>query len=113
MLMLQIIVSIFVFSNLWRIYSQMKSRKISTASFIWWLALWLVVLVVFWRPDSTGYLALALGVTRGADLMIYISVLVIFYLLFKIFVRLNKIEDSITRLVRQRALNPKETEDEK
>ena len=113
MLILQIIVSIFVFLNLGRTYGQFRSKKISLASFLWWLLLWLVILLVFWRPDSTGYLALALGITRGADLMIYISVLVIFYLLFKIFVRLNKIEDAITRLVRQRALNTKEIDDEK
>lgn len=108
MLVLQIIVSCFVAMNLWRIYSQLKSQKITSASFAWWLVLWLVVLVVFWVPDSTGYLALTLGITRGADLMVYVSVLVIFYLLFKIFMRLNKIEESITKLVRQRALSEKE-----
>lgn len=113
MLILQIIVSIFVASNIWRIYSQLKSQKITITSFIWWLVLWLIVLVVFWVPDSTSYLALLLGITRGADLMIYASVLLIFYLLFKIFVRLNKIEESITKLVRQRALGTKETDDQK
>jgi hypothetical protein len=104
MLILQIVVSIFVAMNLWRIYSQLKVQKITMASFSWWLVLWLAVLVVFWVPESTSYLALLLGITRGADLMIYISVLVIFYLLFKIFVRMNKIDESITKLVRQRAL---------
>lgn len=113
MLTLQIIVSIFVAMNLWRIYSQLKAQKITIASFTWWLFLWLAVLVVFWVPDSTGYLALTLGITRGADLMIYVSVLVIFYLLFKIFVRMNKIEESITKLVRSRALGEKEIDDKR
>jgi hypothetical protein len=108
MLILQIIVSIFVAMNFWRIYSQVKAQKITIASFAWWLVLWLAVLVVFWVPDSTGYLALTLGITRGADLMIYLSVLVIFYLLFKIFVRMNKIDESITKLVRQRTLGEKD-----
>lgn len=113
MLILQIIVSIFVASNLWRIYKQLKSQKLTLGSFWGWLILWLLVLVVFWLPDSTGYLAQFLGITRGADLMIYLSVLLIFYLLFKIFVRLNKIEESITKVVRREALEQKDSHEQK
>jgi hypothetical protein len=113
MLTLQIIVSIFVASNIWRIVSQLKSQKITASSFFWWLILWLIVLVVFWVPDSTGYLAQLLGITRGADLMIYASVLLIFYLLFKIFIRLNKTDEAITKIVRQRALENKDINEQK
>lgn len=113
MLTLQIVVSIFVAMNMWRIYSQLKAQKINFSGFFWWLILWIAILIVFWVPDSTGYLAQLLGITRGADLMIYVSVLLIFYLLFKISVRLNKIEESITRIVRGRALSEKEADDKR
>ena len=105
MLWTQILVSLFVVLNIGRIIRQARVQKMTVSNVLAWTLLWLVVLVVFWLPDSTGYLANILGITRGADLMIYASVLLIFFLLFKIFIRLNKIEESITKLVRQRALD--------
>jgi hypothetical protein len=62
------------------------------------------VLLVFWQPESTSYLANILGVGRGADLIIYLSVIVIFYLLFRVFIRLNKIDSEITKITRKDAL---------
>ncbi len=113
MLLTQILVSFFVLVNIWRIARQARVQKMSLGNVIAWSLLWLVVLVVFWAPDSTGYLAQALGITRGADLMIYSSVLLIFFLLFKIFVRLNKIEESITKLVRQRAIDQNKEDEQR
>jgi hypothetical protein len=62
------------------------------------------MLVVFWQPATASYLANFLGIGRGADLIVYLSVVVIFYLLFKIFVRINKIEKEITKVVREDAI---------
>jgi hypothetical protein len=43
-------------------------------------------------------------VGRGVDLVIYISVLILFYLIFRTLVRLDKIEKDITKIVREVAL---------
>ena len=76
----------------------------SVFGFVIWSVLWLVVLVVFWQPDTTTYLANFLGIGRGADLAIYLSIVAIFYLLFRIYVRLSKIESEITKVVRKDAI---------
>ncbi|MCD4760356.1 DUF2304 domain-containing protein [bacterium] len=104
MIWLQILVTLFIVAILFKLFKQKQHNKISTWSFVIWFLLWLIILIVFWQPDTTSYLANWLGIGRGADLVIYLSIVVIFYLLFRIFVRLNKIETEITKAVRQDAI---------
>lgn len=104
MIYLQIIVSLFILVILWKLFRQRQQKKISVTNFIVWFLLWLIVAIVFWQPESTSYLANLLGIGRGADLVVYVAIVVIFYLLFKIFVRLNKIDSEITKLVRKDAI---------
>ncbi|MDD5749559.1 MAG: DUF2304 family protein [Patescibacteria group bacterium] len=104
MIYLQILVTIFIVFALSKLFFQKQKNKISWTALLFWSFLWLVVLIVFWEPEITSYLANILGIGRGADLVLYLSVILIFYLLFRIFVRLNRIESDITKLVRSDAL---------
>jgi hypothetical protein len=104
MIYLQIIISLFIAVILIKLFRQRQANKISLSGFVIWFLLWLAVAVTFWQPDATTYLANWLGIGRGSDLVIYLSVLAIFYLLFRIFVRLNKIDSEITKIVRKDAL---------
>ena len=104
MIWLQIIVTLFVIIILFKLFKQRQASKLSISSFLAWLLLWLIVLVVFWQPATASYLANFLGIGRGADLIIYLSIIIIFYLLFKIFVHLNKIETEITKIIREDAI---------
>ena len=104
MLYLQILVSLFIVIILFKLFKQRQASKISTKSFLLWIILWLIIAVVFWQPDTTSYIANLFGVQRGADLAIYVAIIVILYLLFRVFVRLNKIDSDITKLVREDAI---------
>ena len=70
-----------------------------------WLVFWVLVTAAVVWPTGTDYLANTVGVGRGVDLLLYISVLVIFYLVFRILVRLEKIDRQITKVVRKVALD--------
>lgn len=104
MIYLQIIITLFVLAILFKLFKQKQKNKISLLSFIIWFLLWLAVLVVFWEPDTTTYLANVLGIGRGADLVVYVSIIIIFYMLFRIFVRLNKMDSEITKAIREDAI---------
>ncbi len=105
MIYLQIIVSLFVVVILYKLFKQRQGGKLSTSAFLIWFLLWLAVLVVFWQPEVTSYLANLLGIGRGADLAIYLSILVIFFILFRIYIRLSKIESQITKVIRKDAID--------
>lgn len=101
---LQILISIFVILILWKLFRQWQQEKMTLGIFLAWCFLWLAILLVFWQPEITSYLANFLGIGRGADLIVYLSIVVIFYLIFRIFVRLNKTDQQITKLVREDAI---------
>lgn len=104
MIYLQSLITLFIVGILFKLIKQRQSDKISVTGFVIWCVLWLIVLIVFWQPDTTTYLANFLGIGRGADLAVYVSIVAIFYLLFRIYVRLSKIESEITKVVRDDAI---------
>lgn len=104
MIVLQILVSAFVLLTLGKLFTQWHNDKMTGNIFLSWCLLWLTILLVFWRPDLTSYLANFLGIGRGADLIVYLAILVLVYLMFRIFVRLQKIEKDITKIVREDAI---------
>lgn len=69
-----------------------------------WSLLWAAVIAVVLRPESASFLARSLGVGRGADVVVYLSIAALFYLLFRLFGRLEDHERQITALTRELAL---------
>lgn len=104
MTLIQILAILFVLFTLWRVAFKFKKREIKLSEFLTWLIFWLAVGVAFVTPESLTKLANILGIGRGADLVLYVAVVVVFYLIFRIFVRLEKMERNITKVVRQDAL---------
>lgn len=90
-----------------------KKRSISFKSLLFWGALWSVILTVFILPQTANYLAAILGLGRGADVAVYFSIILIFYLIFRIFVRLEKIESDITAIIGEIALSEKKQDEQK
>ena len=69
-----------------------------------WLALWaLGATTVLW-PSSTALAAHALGIGRGADLLLYLSVLVMIAAFFYTYTRFKRVERQLTLLVRRLAV---------
>ena len=56
-------------------------------------------------PQTADALARVVGVGRGADVVIYLSLIAIFYLIFRLYVKIEQVEGEITRLVRKLSLD--------
>lgn len=96
--------SIVVFI-LYRTIHSLRKKDMVPFFGCYWIAFWLLILFFIVRDDLLITIAHRLGVSRGVDLAIYISIAIIFYLLYKIFVRLEQIQAQITKLVRSNALH--------
>lgn len=108
MLFIQFLIIAFAIFVISRIILSFKERKISFKSLLFWLGLWLGISLVVLLPQTTGLLAKVLGIWRGTDAVVYLSVILIFYLIFRIFVKLEKIESNITTIIREIALQDKD-----
>lgn len=74
---------------------------------------WIIVGGVTLSPQTTDTIAKLVGVGRGVDFIIYISIISLFYLVFRMFVKIEDVEREITKLVRKLAIEEKEVMDGK
>jgi small membrane protein len=70
-----------------------------------WLLIWTAVGVAALWPRSTLIVARALGIGRGADLVMYCSVLGTLIGFFYIYTRFRRMDRSLTLLVRRLAID--------
>ena len=55
-------------------------------------------------PEFFGYVADILGVGRGVDALMYISIVVLFYLIYRLYAKVDTLERQITYIVREIAI---------
>ena len=104
MLLAQIIFSFFALFALSRTVIRFKKKEIPLGWFLFWVVFWVMVVVVVVLPWTTTLLADWIGIGRGVDLVIYFSTIVLFYLIFRLFVRIEKMEKNITKIVEKNAI---------
>lgn len=89
-------------------WSRFRKRQVSVWVAGLWTILWLAVGIVALIPELTSRLADALGVGRGADVVIYSAIVVIIALLFRMSVRIEQLDRAITKVTRELALRDHE-----
>lgn len=104
LLPIQILLSLFLLFALSRAYLRFRERAIGGGQFLFWCGLWLLAFFTIFYPDFTSYWARLLGIGRGADAILYASVMILFYLVFRLHVFIEDIRQEITTLVREIAL---------
>ncbi len=80
MLGIQILIVLFALFAVLRTLSQLRRQKTSRLSAAGWSLFWILTIVVVLRPETTEWLATRLGVGRGADVVIYLSLAALFFL---------------------------------
>lgn len=69
-------------------------------SFLAAVAVWFIL-----QPELTNNIAHMIGVGRGADLVFYICILLFWYVLIRLYARIRKLEEIVTEMVRQSAVD--------
>ena len=93
--------SLFAFS---RALLRFRRGDLPLFHLVLWFVFWAGVVVVALRPETTSALASMLGVGRGADVVVYLALALLFYLVFRMFGKIEDLERQITRVVRAAAL---------
>lgn len=104
LIILQVIAGIFALFALSRAYLRFKERKLSSFAFIFWIFIWLAGVIAIFFPDLTSSFAQIVGIGRGVDVVLYASIVVIFYLLFRIYIMVEDSRRQVTEVARKVAL---------
>lgn len=100
----QIIFGGFLIFAVSRVILRLKDGTLSLKNFIFWTGLFIVALVGVINPELTSVAARVLGINRGSDGVVYASILLLFYLIFRTNILLENLRHDLTELVRKLAL---------
>ena len=100
----QFLLLAFVIGALAKAIHSYRQRRLVPLDFLFWGLVWIGTASLIIFPDATSLLAHLLGIGRGVDLIVYLSLLISFYLIFRLYVALARLEQTITALVRAIAL---------
>ncbi|MDP3043412.1 MAG: DUF2304 family protein [bacterium] len=104
----QIIGLIIIAFFLARLFWQKQKKQIAVNEFMFWFVFWLLAAGAIICLKWIDRLVAGMGFTgSGIDVLIYIGVAVLFYLVFRVRLKLEKIERDITKIVREITLNNK------
>ena len=101
----QLLALIIILFFLSRLIWQKKKNEISLVEFIFWLFFWLLAIlaIVFIHTIDRFFASLGFS-SSGINILFYIGTIILFYLILKLRLRLEKTERNLTKVVREIAL---------
>ena len=107
LILFQSLFTVFALVAIFSVIKKKKAGQFGAKGMIFWVLFWLTAIVAVLWPDSTTILANRFGIGRGTDFILYISVAVIFYLIFRLHIKIESIGRDITKIVRKETLEKK------
>lgn len=95
---------IFAVFAICKTYIQYRAQSVSRYWLGVFVAIWLIVVGVALFPASSDIVARVAGVGRGADLIVYVSVVVLLYAMYRLLLEQRKMHEDFTELVRKTAI---------
>lgn len=102
---IKVFVTAFVLFAMSRVWLRYRDGAIGMFGTWLWSLLWAGIGVFVWWPKVSDYFAKTIGIGRGVDALVYISIVGLFYGMFRLYVKLEFIEHELTSLVRTMAIN--------
>lgn len=84
---------------------KLRKDKLAWVKILIWAVFWGGALFVVWFPSVIAEMAQISGVGRGVDVIIYVSIIFLFYLTFNQNSKIDKLNEQITKLTREIAKN--------
>lgn len=101
---IKIIVSAFVLFAISRVWLRHRDAAIGILATGLWSLLWIGIGAFVWWPRVSDYIAHRIGIGRGVDALVYVSIVGLFYSMFRLYVKMEFMEHELTSLVRALAL---------
>jgi len=102
--LIQILIILFALFAFSRAVLRLRGEEITTKEFFLWSIVWIAVIVVAALPSTAVFVSSALGIGRAVDLLLYASIILLFYLMFRLYVKAEKLEHAITTMTREFAI---------
>jgi small membrane protein len=93
---------LFAIMGVWR---RFRAEELSLVTAVVWSFFWFLAGVVVLIPNSSAAAAKLVGIGRGADLVVYLSLSALFFIIFRLTIQLERLNRQLTQVVRAVALD--------
>ncbi len=107
-MVIQILIIATLLAALLLTWRRVRQGALSRWAGFLWSALWIAAGVIVLQPEFASLLAGFLGVGRGVDAVIYVAIVGVYYLVVRIFLKLDRMERDLTVIVRKVGLDAAE-----
>lgn len=104
---------VFIIFAASRAILRFKGGSLHFGALLFWIIVWASATIVVFSPEQTTELAKIMGIGRGVDVIVYISIALLFYLIFRLHVYLEDIRSQISGLIREMSLQEAEKQSPK
>jgi small membrane protein len=101
---IQIILLAFLIFAISRVVLRLKDGSLTIGAFLFWMAIFVLAGLAVIDPEFTTFIASVIGIQRGTDVIIYLSLTLLFYLIFRMNIIIENLRQEITKLTRELAL---------
>ncbi|MCF6276346.1 MAG: DUF2304 domain-containing protein [Candidatus Magasanikbacteria bacterium] len=101
---------LFVLFSMFAVFAVWKKKEkglLGPKGVFFWTSFWLLAVVAVVWPESTSILASKFGIGRGVDLVFYFAFVILFYIIFRLHIKIESVGRDITKIVRKNAINSK------
>ncbi|MFH0857870.1 MAG: DUF2304 domain-containing protein [Candidatus Magasanikbacteria bacterium] len=112
-ILFQILFGIFALFAIISVLQKWKKQMISLSGSFFWILFWLGSMTVVLWPEIVQFFADTLAIGRGSDLVLYVAVAMLFYLGFRLHVKIEGVNKELTKVARRLALDEVEKKDKK
>jgi len=105
MLLIQILLILFFIFAVFRVASRYREGDLSLRGMCMWTVFWILAGIVVITPNSTSYFAKFLGIGRGADLVVYLALVSLFFIIFRLMIKIEQMNRNMTKIVRKVTLD--------
>lgn len=85
-----------------------RNESFSNSVFALWTFVWIIIIIVTLFPAITTHFANLFGISRGLDSVYIVSILFLFYIVFKLYNKIEQQKKRINELVSQLTLKENE-----
>jgi len=101
---LQVAVTIFALFALSRAILRMRDGGLRNKEGAFWIGLWVLVILAVWMKSKLALLKVYFDIGRPVDVLVYLSIILLFYFSFRVYVKLTEVEGQLTKVVQSVAL---------
>jgi len=100
----QSLIILFAFATIVNTLKMKQKGTLGIRGAVFWIVFWVGVAVVVIWPQSVQMIADSFGIGRGSDFVLYISVIMLFFLVFRLHIKIENMNRDVTKVVRAKSL---------